>query len=657
MNKKALEAVALSVRSLAMDAVQAANSGHPGMPMGMAELGAYLYGEVLRHYPGDPKWPNRDRMVLSAGHGSMWLYSLLHMSGYKLTLDDIKHFRQVGSRTPGHPEYGHTEGIETTTGPLGQGITSAIGMAIAERMISGTFNTADHKIIDNRIYVVAGDGDMMEGISSEACSIAGYQKLGNLIVYYDSNHISIEGRTEITFTEDVMKRFEAYGWQVQQGDAYDFDAIAEMTKKAQADTSKPSLILLHSVIGKGSPNKADTPGVHGSALGPDEVKASKKQLGIPEDAQFYIDPAAPVYFEERRKEWKKAYDSWNEGFKSWAKANPALKQQWDRYQSGDIEALQTAALPVFKPGDKVATRSASGKVLQAIAKVMPNVVGGSADLAPSTDTAMPEHGDFGPESPTGRTIHFGVREHAMGGISNGMAVYGGLRPFCATFLVFSDYMRGSIRLASLMKAPVIFLFTHDSIFLGEDGPTHQPVEHLAALRAIPDFRVLRPGDAQETEQAWLMALERHDGPTALALTRQKLPVYDKADVDWKANIRRGAYVVKDCEGTPEVIIVATGSEVSLAITAAGSTDRKVRVISMISRELFLSQNLAFRRNLIPEGIRTIVAEAGVRDGWEGIATGEQDLFTLHTFGASGPGDAVAEYLGFSKDALVRMLQI
>ncbi len=657
MNKKALEAVALSVRSLAMDAVQAANSGHPGMPMGMAELGAYLYGEVLRHHPGDPKWPNRDRMVLSAGHGSMWLYSLLHMSGYRVTLDDIRQFRQVGSRTPGHPEYGHTEGIETTTGPLGQGITNAIGMAIAERMISGTFNTAQHKIIDNRIYVVAGDGDLMEGISSEACSLAGYQKLGNLIVYYDSNHISIEGHTEITFTEDVMKRFEAYGWQVQQGDAYDFDAIAEMTKKAQAETSKPSLILLHSVIAKGSPNKADTPEAHGSPLGPDEVKATKKQLGIPEDAQFYIDPAAPAYFEERRKEWKKQYDAWTESFNAWTKANPALKAQWDRYQSGDLEVLQSAELPVFNPGDKVATRSASGKVLQAIAKVMPNLVGGSADLAPSNDTAMPAHGEFGPESPTGRTIHFGVREHAMGGISNGMALYGGLRPFCATFLVFSDYMRGSIRLSSLMKAPVIFLFTHDSIFLGEDGPTHQPIEHLAALRAIPGFRVLRPGDAQETEQAWLMALERNDGPTALALTRQKLPVYEKADVDWKANLRRGAYVVKDCKGTPEVIIVATGSEVSLAISAAASTDRKVRVISMISRELFLSQNLAFRRNLIPDGIRTIVVEAGVRDGWEGIATGEQDLFTLHSFGASGPGDAVAEYLGFSKEALVRMLQI
>ncbi len=657
MNIKALEAVALSVRSLSMDAVQAANSGHPGMPMGMAELGAFLYGEVLRHYPGDPKWPNRDRLVLSAGHGSMWLYSLLHLSGYKVTLDDIKHFRQVGSRTPGHPEYGHTEGIETTTGPLGQGITNAVGMAIAEAMTAGTFNTSTQRIIDHYIYVVAGDGDLMEGISSEASSLAGHLKLGKLIVYYDSNHISIEGSTTLAFTEDVVKRYDAYGWHTQQGDAYDFDALATMTENAREETDRPSLILLHSVIGKGSPNKAGTADAHGSPLGPDEVKASKKQLGIPEDASFYIDPAAQSYFAERRKDWKKAHDEWQESFRGWSKANPALKEQWDRYRSNDLSILQSAQLPIFKTGDKIATRSASGKVLQALAKVLPNLVGGSADLAPSNDTAMPEHGDFRVENPTGRTLHFGVREHAMGGLTNGMTVYGGFRPFCATFLVFSDYMRGSLRLSSLMKVPAIFLFTHDSIFLGEDGPTHQPIEHLAALRAIPGFRVLRPGDAQETEEAWLMALERFDGPTALALTRQKLPVYDKADVEWKANIRKGAYVVNDCEGTPEVIIVATGSEVSLAIEAARSCGRKVRVISMISRELFQSQNLAYRRNLIPEGIRTVVVEAGVSCGWEGIATGEQDLFTLHTFGASGPGDAVAEYLGFSKDALVRLIEI
>ncbi|HUX50240.1 MAG TPA: transketolase [Spirochaetia bacterium] len=657
MNKSALEAVALSVRSLTMDAVQAANAGHPGMPMGMAELGALLFGELMNYYPGDWKWPNRDRLVLSAGHGSMWLYSLLHLSGYDLTLDDLRKFRQVGSRTPGHPEYAHTHGIETTTGPLGQGITNAVGFAIGEAIIAGTFNTKDHKLVDHFTYVVAGDGDLMEGISGEASSIAGHLKLGKLIVFYDSNHITIEGSTELAFTEDVLKRYEAYGWHTQEGDAYDFEGIAAMTKKAQAESGRPSIILLHSIIGKGSPNKQGTADVHGTALGPDEVKLTKRNLGIPEDQNFFIHPEAKPYLAARVAQTKKSYEQWKETFAAWAAANPELKQQWDRYMSGTLSFLESAPLPDFRVGDNVATRTASGKVLQAIATVMPNLVGGAADLSPSTDTAMPAHGDFSIDNPTGRTFHFGIREHAMGGIANGLAIYGGLRPFCATFLVFSDYMRGSVRLSSIMKIPVVYVFTHDSIFVGEDGPTHEPIEQVAALRAIPDLRVLRPGDAQETAQAWLMALERADGPTVLALTRQKLQVYEKADVDWKANIRKGAYVVSDCEGTPEIIIVATGSEVGLAVEAAKSAGRKTRIISMISRELFQSQNLAFRQNLIPKGIRTIVVEAGVSMGWEGIATSEQDLFTLHTFGASGKGEAVAEYLGFSKDALVRLIKM
>lgn len=657
MNKKAIEAVALSVRSLAMDAVETAKSGHPGMPMGMAELGAILYGEVLSHYPGDWKWPNRDRFVLSAGHGSMFLYSLLHMSGYNVTLDDIKHFRKVGYRTPGHPEYGHTDGVETTTGPLGQGITNAIGMAIAQEMIADRFNTAAHKIIDHFIYSIVGDGDLMEGVSSEASSLAGHLKLGKLIVFYDSNRISIEGSTDLAFTEDVAKRYSAYGWQTLTGDAYDIDGITKLISEAKAEKTRPTLILLHSIIAKGAPNLAGSAEAHGKELGPEELKATKKNLGIPADAQFYVHPDVGPYFEGKRAQWKKAYEEWQSGFAAWAKANPGLKAEWDAYHGSPEHALQKVELKEYKVGEKIATRNASGDSLQALAKVMPNLVGGSADLAPSNNTAMPDYGDFTASNRKGRTLHFGVREHAMGGISNGIALYGGLRPFCATFLVFSDYMRPSVRLASVMKLPVTYIYTHDSIYLGEDGPTHQPIEHLAALRAIPGFRVLRPGDAQEAAQAWLMAIERADGPTALALTRQKLTVYEKDDVDWKTNLRKGAYVAKDCEGTPEVIIVATGSEVSLAIAAAAESGRKVRVVSMISRELFMLQNLAFRRQLLPSGVRTIVAEAGVATGWEGIATGEQDLFTLKTFGASGPGDSVADYLHFNKDALVRLIQM
>jgi transketolase len=587
----------------------------------------------------------------------MWLYSLLHLSGYNISLEDIRHFRRVGSRTPGHPEYGHTDGVETTTGPLGQGITNAVGFAIGESVIAGTFNTEAHKIIDHFTYVVAGDGDLMEGVSSEACSLAGHLKLGKLIVYYDSNHISIEGSTNLAFTEDVLKRFEAYGWHVQQGDAYNLEEIHALTKKAQAETGRPSIILMRSIIGKGSPNKEGTAKAHGEALGPDEVALTKKNLGLPENEDFFVDPEAKSYFASLKAGWKQQYDQWQEMFRAWAKANPGLKQQWDQYNGNPDSLISSVKLPEFKVGDALATRAASGKTLQAIAKVMPNLIGGSADLAPSNNTALPDYGDFSVENPTGRTFHFGVREHAMGGISNGIALYGGLRPFCATFMVFSDYMRPSVRLASLMKLPVIYLYTHDSIYLGEDGPTHQPVEHLAALRVIPGFRLLRPGDAQETEQAWLMALSRTDGPTALALTRQKLTVYEKADADWKTNIHKGAYVVMDCEGTPDVIVVATGSEVSMAAEAAKASGRKVRVISMISRELFQSQNLAFRQHLIPKGIRTVVVEAGVSSGWEGIATDEQDMFTLSDFGASGEGNAVAEHFGFTKEALVRMIEM
>ncbi len=657
MDIKGLQAVALSVRTLSMDAVQKANSGHPGLPLGCAELGALLYGEILKHYPKVPGWPNRDRFILSAGHGSMFLYSLLHLSGYDLSLEDIKNFRQLHSRTPGHPEYGHTPGVETTTGPLGQGIANAVGMAIAERMLAARFNTDTHKIIDHYTYALAGDGCMMEGIASEAASLAGHLGLGKLIVFYDSNRISIEGPTDITFTEDVGKRFEAYGWQVLKGDMYDIAAIANIVSQAKAETQKPTLIILKSIIGKGAPNKQGSHEVHGAPLGADEVRAAKRALGVPEDAEFYIHPDAITYFKARATQFEKAYKEWEQLFSEWSKANPALRQEWDRWMAQTPDLYSSLQLPSFKVGDSIATRSASGKCLQAIAKQVPNLVGGSADLAPSNNTALPEFGDFSAANPTGRTLHFGVREHAMGGIANGLRLYGGLRPFCATFLVFSDYMKPAIRLAALMKQPVIYIFTHDSIFVGEDGPTHEPIEQLAALRSIPNLRVYRPGDAEETAWAWKEALHRTDGPTALVLSRQNLEVYPKADPNWQETAQRGAYIVKDSPGKPEVIIVATGSEVSLALKAAEQSGHShVRIVSMVCREQFLRQGKEFQQTILPSGARTIVAELGSSLGWEGFVQDRTDLFCLDSFGLSAPGQKVAEALGRGVQHLSQLIK-
>lgn len=656
MDNRAIEATALSVRTLTIDAVEKANSGHPGLPMGVAELGALLYGEILNHTPENPDWPNRDRFVLSAGHGSMLLYSLLHLSGYDLPLEELKSFRQVGSKTPGHPEYGHTVGVETTTGPLGQGVANGVGMAIAERMMAGRFNTKDHTVVDNYTYVLAGDGCLMEGISSEASSLAGHLGLGKLIMFYDANKISIEGSTELAFTENVADRYRAYGWHVQEGDAYDVDGIRKMVEAAKGETQKPSFIVLKSLIGKGSPNKAGTHGVHGAALGEDECKAAKKQLGVDENSRFYIDPAATAYFAEYKKELADRYRAWKNEFDAWSKANPGLFAQWqETVTAGNLsDLLKDVSLPEYEPGSKTATRKASGAALQALAKLLPNLVGGSADLAPSNNTALPDYGDFSMDHPQGRTLHFGVRELAMGAISNGIALYGGLRPFCATFLVFSDYMRPAMRLAALMNIPVIYILTHDSIFLGEDGPTHQPVEHLAALRAIPNMRVLRPADGEETNEAWLMALE-HQGPTSLALTRQGLPTLKKADKNWRKNMRKGGYIVHDTDGEPEVVIVATGSEVSMAVEAAKQSKKKVRVVSIVSRELFLSQERAFRDSLVPDGTKVVVAEAGICQGWEIFGGREADHHCLKGFGASGPGNAVAEAMGLTVDNLVKKI--
>ena len=657
MHTQGIAQAAAAVRLLSMDAVQKANSGHPGLPMGCAELGVLVYGEILKHDPGDPGWIDRDRFVLSAGHGSMLLYSLLHLCGYDLALSELQSFRQLGSKTPGHPEYGLTVGVETTTGPLGQGISNAVGMAMAERMLAARFNTAQHTVIDHYTYVLAGDGDMMEGVSSEASSLAAHLGLGKLVVFYDSNRITIEGSTELAFTEDVRRRFDAYGWQTFDGDAYDPEQILGFVAEAKKDPHRPSLIVLHSVIGKGAPTLAGSHETHGAPLGEEEVRAAKRAMGAPEDSQFHIPTGAQEYFQSKREGWARAHTRWGEGFEAWASANPDKKAEWDRFFSPlDPGGL---ALPEFKEGDKMATRKASGTVLSAIGAAVPNLVGGSADLAPSNNTYVKGLGDFQAGTPGGRNLHFGVREHGMGAICNGLVLHGGLRPYCGTFLVFSDYMRPAVRLAAIMGLPVIYVFTHDSVFVGEDGPTHQPVEHLAALRAIPNLVVLRPGDAQETAAAWKMALLRTAGPTALALTRQNLTVYAKDDPQWRENLRHGAYLVADSDGPPALVLVATGSEVNLALEtkqALGAAGGKVRVVSMISRELFLAAPPEYRSRLLPPDARRAVLEAGVSYGWGDIAGTEFVFVGVDRFGESAPAGKIAEHLGLNAVAAAAKLK-
>jgi transketolase len=655
MDKNSLEKVALSVRSLAMDAIQKANSGHPGVVLGAAELGAMLYGEILRHDSADPNWPDRDRFVLSAGHGSMFLYSLLHLSGYAdMTLDAIKSFRQIGSPAAGHPEYGAAAGIEMTTGPLGQGLATAVGMAVAETMLAARFNTAACKIVDHYTYVLAGDGCLQEGVSGEASSLAGHLALGKLIVYYDSNNITIDGATGLAFTENVARRYEAYGWQVLSGSMYDFEQIADLTAQAKAETKKPSIIILSSVIGKGAPNKQNTADAHGAPLGMEEIAAARKALGIPGDPgslNFYIAPEAIAFFKAKREEWKKAREKWLAEFEEWAKENPDKKREWDSFYSG--QAVK-AAPPSFAVGEKIATRTAGNKALAAVAGANTNLVGGSADLKGPNAVGISGAAVYSASERGGRYIHFGIREFAMAAVANGIALHGGLRSFCATFMVFSDYLRPALRLSALMKMPVIYVLTHDSIFVGEDGPTHQPVEHLAALRAIPNVRVLRPADAEETAEAWAMAMERTDGPTVLALTRQNTIVFAKEDPEWKSSIRTGAYIAKKPAGPTDAVIIATGSEVGLALEAAALSGKNVQVVSMISRELFEAQGDAAKNSVIPPGVRTIVCEAGIRQGWERWAKPE-DILSIDRFGESGPAEKAAEHLGFTAKALAKII--
>lgn len=629
-----------TIRTLAMDAVQEADSGHPGTPMALAPLAYVLWTRYLVHNPTDPSWPNRDRFVLSGGHASMLLYALLHLTGYDLSLNEIRRFRQWGSRAPGHPERGVTPGVEVTTGPLGQGIANAVGLAIAERMLAERFNRPGHKVVDHYTYVVAGDGDMMEGVSSEACSLAGNLHLGKLILFYDDNHITIEGSTELAFCEKVIDRFRAYGWHVLRiADGNDLEEIERTIDQARAEPDHPKLVVVQTHIGYGSPNKQDTAAAHGSPLGEEEVRATKRNLSWPYEEPFTVPEEALEVFRQAVDGGATAQRDWSEVLTAYAAAYPEAAADLERVLAGQLPAGWAQALPTFQAGERMATRAASGEVLNSMAESVPELVGGSADLAPSTDTYLEGYGDVSCEEFAGRNFHFGVREHAMGSVLNGMAAHGGFRVYGGTFLAFSDYMRPAIRMAALMGLPVTFVYSHDSIGMGEDGPTHQPVEHLASLRAIPNLVVLRPADANETAGAWRVALERGDGPTVLVLSRQKLPVLPGGGL-----VERGACVVQ--EGT-EIVLIGTGSEVSVCLVARELLEREgvsARVVSMPSWELFRAQPKQYRDEVLPPGVPRLAVEAAASLGWSEWADA---TITLDRFGASAPAEVLFEKFGFT----------
>jgi transketolase len=646
-----------TIRFLAADAVEKANSGHPGTPMGLAPLAYVLWTRYLKHNPKNPKWADRDRFVLSAGHASMLLYSLLYLTGYDVTLEDIKQFRQWGSKTPGHPEYGHTPGIETTTGPLGQGFANAVGMAMAERYLAAYFNREGLHIVDHYTYCICGDGDLMEGITSEAASLAGNLELGKLIYFYDNNHITIEGSTDLAFSEEnVKKRFEAYGWQVLvEPDGNDIDIIENLIAKAQAETRKPSLIIVRTHIGYGSP-KQDTAAAHGAPLGAEDLKLTKEKLDWPQEPSFYVPPEVLSHYREALKEGQDAENEWNVLFEKYAKEFPQQAQEWKRFMNGELPDGWDKDLPAYDKGGAIATRSASGEVLNAVAPKIPDLLGGAADLAPSTDTYMKGMGDFLKDDHKGRNFHFGVREHAMGAILNGLTLHGGLISFGATFFIFSDYMRPPIRLAALMNIPTIFVFTHDSIALGEDGPTHEPVEQLISLRAIPKMTVIRPADANETREAWKYTLTNRRGPVILVLTRQKLPILDQKKYESAKNLAKGAYIVSPAKTPAQLILIATGSEVSLALAAQEKLAAKnisASVVSMPSCELFDAQPQEYKDKVLPPSMKKrLVIEAASPRGWRDYVGLEGDIIGIDRFGASAPGPIVMEKLGFTVENVV-----
>ena len=656
IHSKQLDELAINtIRFLSVDAVQKANAGHPGMPMGCAPIAYVLYTKYLNHNPANPKWLNRDRFILSAGHGSMLLYSILHLCGYDLPLDELKNFRQWGSKTPGHPEFGLTAGVETTTGPLGQGFANAIGMAIAQAFLAANLNQDDFKILDHYIYGICSDGDLMEGISHEAASLAGHLKLNKIIFFYDNNGISIDGKTSLSYSDDVHKRFEAYNWNVLHiNDVNNIDEIESAIESAQKSIQKPTLIITNTHIGFGSPNKQDSSEAHGSPLGIEEVKLTKKDLGWPEEELFFIPQEVKEHFKEVKIRGEKFEAEWQNLFNNYKKRNPEKVKQLINWMNGEFSSDWESNLPLFEDdGKNVATRVASGKVIESIANFLPTLIGGSADLTPSNNTRAKMYEDFSASNYKGRYIRFGIREHAMGSLMNGMALYGGVIPYGGTFLIFSDYMRPAIRLASLSGIRPIYIFTHDSIGLGEDGPTHQPIEHLAALRSIPKVVVIRSAEANETVYAWKAALQHKGSPVALILARQGVPVLDQKKYPSAEGLLKGAYTLFDSNKKPELILMASGSEVNITIKAAKELEKdgiKVRVVSFPSWELFEMQSAEYKESVLPSSVLARVSvEAGVAQGWEKYTGRFGANISIETFGASAPEKVLMEKYGFTVD--------
>ncbi|MBT8380723.1 MAG: transketolase [Ignavibacteria bacterium] len=648
-----------TIRCLTIDAIQKANSGHPGMPMGCAPIAYMLYTKIMKHNPDNPGWLNRDRFILSAGHGSMLLYSILHLCGYKITLDDIKSFRQWKSITAGHPEHGLVPGVETTTGPLGQGFANAVGMGIAQEYLGAMFKESDKKILDHYVYGICSDGDIMEGISHEAASLAGHYKLGKLIFFYDDNGITIDGKTSLTFSDDVEKRFLSYGWQVLQiDDVNDLDQIENAVDLAQSEKRKPSLIITRTHIGFGSPNKQDTAASHGAPLGEEEVKLTKQKLDFPEDVQFYVPEEVYLHFKEIKNNLLKDEKEWNNLFESYKKNFPKEAQKFLDYMQGNFGNEWINELPQFIDyNEKLATRKASGKILNAIAQELPTLIGGSADLSGSNNTVIKDNSVFSFENYSGRNFHFGIREHAMTGICNGLALYGGIIPYCGTFLIFSDYMRPSIRLAALMKLNPIYIFTHDSIGLGEDGPTHQPVEQLSSLRTIPGLIVIRPADANETVYAWKAALQHKDGPSALILTRQKIPILDRTKLASAKETEKGAYIILDPTNEPDILIMASGSEVFHAIETFYFLQKEginARIVSFPSWELFEMQTADYKESVFPPSLKARISiETGVKQGWEKYLGDYGEAISIEKFGTSAPYNVLFNEYGFTVENIVK----
>lgn len=640
-----------TIRMLAAEGVEKANSGHPGMPMGMADCAYVLWTQFMKYNPADPDWMNRDRFILSAGHGSMLVYTMLHLAGYDVSLDDLKQFRQWESKTPGHPEYGITPGVETTTGPLGQGFANGVGMALAAKIREAQFRDLP---LDHHIFAIVSDGDLMEGLSAEAASLAGHLGLGNLVTLYDDNQITIEGSTELAFTESVKPRFEAYDWHVIQIDGHDHGQIVDAIQAGIEEKDRPTLIQAKTHIGFGSPNKQNTAGVHGAPLGPEEMAATKENLGWPAEPAFYVPDAVYQLFGKRAKDLSIEYETWQKKFETWRSENPSeakiLQDMINRVLPENLEDLLIEALP----GKASATRGLGGKVLNKAAALIPAIYGGSADLAPSTKTDIVGAESIAKNHFSGRNLHFGIREHAMGSMLNGMALYGGFIPYGSTFMVFSDYMRPPIRLASLMKQQVVYIFTHDSIFVGEDGPTHQPVEHMAALRTIPGLSVFRPADGLETAMAWAFALRKKDGPTALALTRQTVPELDRVPDFDPRDVQKGGYVLSDPGVKADVLLTASGSEVGVIVEAAAlltAQGRTVRTVSIPSLETFMKTNIVYREGVLPQDIPVVVVEAGIKMGWEGISRAPVLFLGMSGFGASGPYQELAVKYGFTGESV------